>query len=198
MTINNYAILKPLLNFDNEGEFYFLQLIKRKAENPDMPKSQRLIKNYYIYSLEYLEEHMDGICELCDYNKARAYLRLNRRQDKVVALQALKMMAENISNESYKVKDCYDKACGKFHSEKPKRWLIDIDDGNFMNRIDVNVSSLLRDGLIGIQPTGDKYLCRTQTPNGCHLITTPFNVEEFKKRYPYDVHKDNPTILYAP
>ena len=31
-----------------------------------------------------------------------------------------------------------------------------------------------------------------------HIITTPFNMEAFKKLYPeVDVHKNNPTILFC-
>lgn len=35
--------------------------------------------------------------------------------------------------------------------------------------------------------------------NGFHLITKPFNMEEFRALHPtIDIHKDNPSILYIP
>ena len=35
------------------------------------------------------------------------------------------------------------------------------------------------------------------TPNGSHLLVTPFDVRNFKKRWPdIEIHKDNPTVLY--
>lgn len=37
------------------------------------------------------------------------------------------------------------------------------------------------------------------TKNGYHIITKPFNLKQFKDKYPdIDVHKNNPTILYIP
>ena len=37
-----------------------------------------------------------------------------------------------------------------------------------------------------------------ETKNGWHLITYPFNLQEFKDVVPHDIHKNNPTILYIP
>ena len=189
--INNLEILKPFLTFENEGDFYFLQIIKRKTENPEMPKSQRLVENYYIYNLEYLEDKFPIIIDLCEENKARAYLRLNRRNDEKIALQTLKSVAEHIANKSYKIRNCYDSACGKFMSEPNKKWLIDIDDTNF------NEKSLLKTLKNEIRPIGDKLYAKIPTPNGYHLITRPFVVLDFVKKFKLDVHKDNPTILYT-
>ena len=34
--------------------------------------------------------------------------------------------------------------------------------------------------------------------NGIHLITTSFNLQQFKEKYPdIDIHKNNPTLLYC-
>ena len=34
--------------------------------------------------------------------------------------------------------------------------------------------------------------------SGYHIITEPFNLQQFKEKYPdIDVHKNNPTLLYA-
>jgi len=35
--------------------------------------------------------------------------------------------------------------------------------------------------------------------SGLHIITTPFNISEFNKKYTdIEIHKDNPTNLYIP
>jgi len=35
--------------------------------------------------------------------------------------------------------------------------------------------------------------------NGLHLITLPFSLKDFKKKFPdIEVHKDNPTNLFIP
>jgi hypothetical protein len=47
--------------------------------------------------------------------------------------------------------------------------------------------------------TPDKVVKKIPTPHWMHLITTPFDLQEFKKVYPeIDVHKNNPTILFIP
>ena len=51
--------------------------------------------------------------------------------------------------------------------------------------------------LKNLQPIGNKVKAVIPTLNGSHLITSPFNTEEFMRDYPnFDIHKNNPTILY--
>ena len=56
--INNINLIKPLLNFTNEGDFYMLYIFKRKKDQPegerDNHQSVRTIKTYSIDSIEYL------------------------------------------------------------------------------------------------------------------------------------------------
>ena len=48
-----------------------------------------------------------------------------------------------------------------------------------------------------LQPISNKVKAVIPTLNGSHLITSPFNTEEFMIDYPnFDIHKNNPTILY--
>ena len=43
-----------------------------------------------------------------------------------------------------------------------------------------------------------KYITNIPTKSGWHIITTPFNLQQFKEKYPnIDVHKNNPTLLYC-
>ena len=45
---------------------------------------------------------------------------------------------------------------------------------------------------------GAKVIINIPTKSGYHLITTPFNLQQFKEEYPdIDVHKNNPTLLYC-
>ena len=50
--IDNFEKIKEFLNF-NEGEFYFLQILKRKKENPEQTGNSKVIKTYYISNFEY-------------------------------------------------------------------------------------------------------------------------------------------------
>ena len=76
--INNLEIIKPLLNFSSEDDFYFLQILQRKKENPQLGSNSRVIKNYYIKSVEHLELRYPEIIELCSVFNARASIRLNK------------------------------------------------------------------------------------------------------------------------
>jgi hypothetical protein len=81
--------------------------------------------------------------------------------------------------------------CG-LYSEGDKTWVVDIDDTGS----DYNEMLLLIDSL---QPEGGKLVTIVQTKNGLHLITKPFNLQDFRAVYPdIDVHKNNPTVLYIP
>ena len=42
--MNNFKNIKQLMNFDNEGDFYFIQIIKRRKDdgNEDMKKGEDL------------------------------------------------------------------------------------------------------------------------------------------------------------
>ena len=96
--IDNFDLIKSLLCFDNEDEFYFLQVIQRKKDRKDVEldvkyvgsnNHSRLIKAYYIYSVEQLERYKPEIVALCEMFKARAGICLNRRNQKDVALEML-------------------------------------------------------------------------------------------------------------
>lgn len=72
------------------------------------------------------------------------------------------------------------------------RWVVDIDEKIIWSGI--------MDFIDTLEPYSKdtKYISNIPTKSGWHLITTPFNIAEFKKVYPdIDVHKNNPTLLYC-
>ena len=102
-------------------------------------------------------------------------------------------MAETLLSEDYSnVKRLYDNSCGKHHSDKDKTWIIDIDELGYD-------STEMEEYIDGLQPL-DTYKIVSKIPslNGYHIITRPFNLQEFKNKYDADVHKDNPTNLFIP
>ncbi len=60
--IDNLEIIKPLLNFENEGDFYMLYVFKRKKDQPegerDNHQSVRTIKTYCIESIEHIDRQV--------------------------------------------------------------------------------------------------------------------------------------------
>ena len=118
---NNFDKIRNFLNFKNENDFYFIQIIKRRKENPDLKTNSKIVRDIYIYSLEDFDKKIDNIKYLCEVEKARAYIRLNKRDSKKVGLQMLKRIADLISSENYKsICNIYPSVAGKFSSDKDK------------------------------------------------------------------------------
>lgn len=193
--INNIDRVLSLLVFDSDDDFYYLQILQRKKENPEVGSNSRVIKNYYITSIDYLLKRKDEIISLCNIFNARAYLRLNKRSFKRVAFKTMQNIANTMSNGEFQfIRSSYDRACGLGHNDKNKKWILDIDTLD-----NYDLVNEIRDVLNIIEPKGDKIIKILNSKNGCHLITKPFNTQEFCKEYPeINIHKDNPTNLYIP
>jgi len=200
-TINNFEQIRGLLSFPEETSFYFLEIIKRRKENPELPKHAKLIRDYYIYSLEEFDKLRLVVEALCEENNARAYFRLNVRDSKKIALQFNKRIAELLITEDYKaIPRCYAAVVGEFHSDVDKKWLIDLDYPEEGRNLKWDATrKVIIDHINSLQPEGDKIIAEIPTKNGLHLITKPFRMDLFRGVHPdVDVHKDNPTILYQP
>jgi hypothetical protein len=197
--INNIEIIKTLLEFNSQDEFYHLQVLKRKKENPELGSNSYVVKTYYVGSIDYLESKMPEIINLCEFHNARAYINLNRRSYEQLSLQVLKKIIDQMSNQDFKsIKNAYDSVCGSFIKEPNKKWIVDLDDVApeevsplMLAHIDYHcepIATSLEEG---------KCLTIIPTKNGCHLITKPFNTKTFSDKYPdIDIQKNNPTLLY--
>lgn len=193
--IDVFEEIKELLVFESEDDFYYLQILQRKKDNPDIGSNSRVIKNYYIGSIDYLEKRYEEIRALCNQFNARASLRLNKRSYRKVAFKTMQNMANSMSNQEYSfIKKSYDRACGNGHNDKNKTWIIDID-----GKFDEYYLEIMIQFIDDCQPQGNKLIAELPTKNGLHLITKPFNLIDFKNKYPeIDIHKDNPINLYIP
>jgi len=194
--INNFELIKNLLNFSDLDKFYFIQIFKRRKDNPELTKNNKVIDSFYVYSESQFDSLKDKIIDICDRNNARAYIRLNRRSDKKIALQLLARLASKIANNDHKVRDLYDSVAGEFHDEENKTWIVDIDS-HLIDRID-GIEQLI----IALQSEIKRIpIChRIPTKTGIHLITGPFNIQAFNSAFfprNIDILKDNPTLLYC-
>lgn len=200
--INNFELIYPLLEGLKEGEFYYLQILQRKKDNPEIGSNSRVIKNYYIKSVDYLKERKDEIIKLCEVFNARASLRLNKRSFEKVAFKTMVNTANVMMNKEYEfVKKVYDRACGETHNDPVKKWIIDIDYDEYWpeNSLDtIRKIEELKQYVNILQPLGDKIIAVIPSKTGIHIITTPFRLDIFNMDYMIDVHKDNPTNLYIP
>ena len=194
--INNIELIKPLLNFTDDGDFYMLYVFKRKKDQPegerDNHQSVRTIKTYCVDSIEYLEKRYDEIKQLCEMFKARAYIHVQKQNHKDVSLEMMMSLAERIKNGQHIQKGLFDSVVGQIKTNE-KRWIVDLDtqDEDEVVRM-TKVINITR-------PEGDKVKCIIPTKNGYHFITDKFDVMQFSNIYPdVDIQKKNPTLLYYP
>jgi len=194
--INNIDLIKPLLNFEQEGDFYMLYVLKRKKDQPegerDNHQSVRTIKTYCVESIEYLDKRYDEIKQLCEMFKARAYIHVQKQNHKDVSLEMMMALAQKIRDGQHKQQGLFDSVVGQLKTHE-KRWIVDLDTNNEdevvrMTRV-INVT----------RPEGDKIEAIIPTKNGYHFITKRFDVQMFGNVYPHvDIQKKNPTLLYLP
>jgi len=194
--INNLELIKPLLNFEDEDDFYMLYIFKRKKDQPEGEKdnhqSVRTIRSYCIASIEQLEKRYDEIIQLCEMFKARAYIHVQKQSHKDVSLDMLVDLAQRIKSGQHKQQNLFDSIVGQMKTLE-HRWIVDIDTKDEDSILNIRYTISM------CKPEGLKIHRSIPTKNGYHLITDRFDVMEFKKKHPdIDIQKKNPTLLYYP
>jgi hypothetical protein len=194
--INNLNIIKPLLNFENDGDFYMLYIFKRKKDQDEGEKdnhqSVRTIKTYCVSSINYLEKRYPEIIQLCEIFKARAYIHVQKQNHKDISISMMVELAQRIQNGVTNQFGIFESVVGQLKTYE-KRWVVDIDLKDFDYVL--NVSNFINK----LRPEGDKVEAVLPTKDGFHLITKRVDVLEFLKKYPMiTIQKKNPTLLYYP
>ena len=197
--IDNIEIIKPLLNFENQGDFYTLYVFKRKKDQPegerDNHQSVRTIKTYCIESIDHLQKRYEEIKMLCEIFQARAYIHVQKQNHFDVSLNMMVALAQRIQDGQHNQKGLFDSVVGQIKT-KEKRWIVDIDTKD--EEVLLKIMRIIN----GVKPEGNKIYSTIPTKNGYHLITGRFDVMEFQKYFlggdiP-DIQKKNPTLLYLP
>lgn len=215
MVVDNFELIKTLLKFEDKDDFYFCQIIQRKKDGNDVPSANngyRTIKTYYIRSFEDYDRRVPAIIQLCEQNNARAYINLNVRNAKEVALQCSKayidLVLEDRCNQGHRI---YDHCCGITPKKgEKKRWVVDVDtkDATVIATI-VGIVNKCRSANRVTDEYYNNAIASIPTANGYHLITIGFDKQMFKQylenetdfdetfiKEVVDAKKDNPTLLY--
>ena len=200
--IDNFELIKPLLTFYNADIYYHLQILRRGKDHPELPAANRMIKAYFICSLESLDYVEQEIKGLCKFFGARAYINLAPKSIKKTTMLQLKYLAERAYIGDYKkIWKSWNTCAGEIKGEEP-RWVVDVDDCDFRKGLDEIETFIDKEcephTLLHNPLKVAKVIAEIPTKSGYHLITTPFNLQQFKEKYPdIDVHKNNPTLLYC-
>lgn len=198
MAVDNFEIIKPLLTFQDENDFYYLQILQRKKDHPKgtivgSNNSSRLIKSYNIFSTEQLDKYEKEIKLMCQLFEARAGINLNKRNSKKLALKVISDTARYIEcNHTNAMQGLWNEVCGQYSQATDKRWIIDIDEEDLINIVDI--VEIIYDSAPNGHP---KIIAKIPSKSGIHLITSAFDLRKLKEKYPHiDIQKNNPTNLF--
>ena len=200
--VDNFDLMSDILLFKEDlvpeignDQFYMVQIMTRTKDTGEKPKH---VRTMFVESREYLLSHKDMIVKLCEMFNARAYISVNPSSYKTCAIKMFKELADIVDNGAYKSILSLPETCaGKYTCGKDnKKWIVDLDGMKTDEEIMPFVRFILNEYNEGKgrQP-GEVTVI--PTVNGSHLLVSPFDVRDFKKKWPnIDIHKDNPTILY--
>lgn len=200
--VNNFEKIKEYLTFNSSDDFYVLFVKKRRKDNPGLKYGEVEIATFYITSVKELEELMPEIIAICDATKSRAYINLNSRSFKSIALHTNKKLGEILVCGDYKyARKIYASESLSHSNSEDKKWIIDFDyeDGYGKKVNDLSSLTDVMDFLTKLQKNDGKVPLADIIPtkNGVHVVTRPFRFNKFKEKYPdIDVHKEPTTLLY--
>lgn len=200
--VNNFEAIKKYLTFNSADDFYVVFIKKRRKDNPGLIHGEIEISTFYITSIKELEELMPTITQICDATNSRAYININSRSFKSVALHTNKKLGEILVNGDYKyARKIYESEANSRSNSDDKKWIVDFDYedgyGNAANNYSTLIEAL---GFLYQLQEKDGYTPLTDiihTKFGVHIVTRPFRLNKFKEKYPkIDVHKEPTTLLY--
>lgn len=181
--IDNFKLIKSLLEFPNDDIYYHLQILRRGKDHPELPAANRVIKSYFICSLESLDYVEDEIKKLCEFFGARAYINLTPKSIKKTTMLQLKYLAERAYIGDFKkIWKSWNTCAGEIKGEE-SRWVVDIDSKDKFEILKIkrfinSLSAKMLPMLDTIPPTNrELVLTEIPTKNGIHLITKPFNLQ---------------------
>lgn len=197
--VDNIEIIKPLLKFTSEDDYYFLQILVRKKDKDTLPfkiggsnNNSRLIRSYNVTSVQYLEDRYEEIKAICNLFQARAMICLNRRSFKSSSLQMMVRLAQSIQSNNYRNAAMWNNVSGVYNPIKDKIWIIDVDREDVGNPEKlVEITNFINNQ----KPFGNKIIAKVPSKSGFHYITQPFDQRGFEK-FKLEMHKNNPTNLY--
>lgn len=208
--VDNFSIIRKLLKFENPGDCYYLQLLRRQSDDPMIDGKpdpnyhgnmhSRSIKDYFVPSLEYFDQKEDEIKKLCDVFNVRAYIRLNRRNYKQISFAIMKHITEQlVSGQSFNSPfSLVASAAGNCNcSGDAKTWILDLDEEYIPHK------SAIYDMVFQCEPIASKWkefqdtqaemfkdrwrdtfidmhFSEVPTKHGIHIISRPFNTKSFK------------------
>lgn len=205
--IDNFEIVKSLMDFEEmDNMFVHVQVLRRRKDHPDLPAANKLIKAWVVRSREHLDKIKEEVMFLCEHYKARAYVSCAPKSiAKLNTLIMLKLADNQHTGNVINPWHVLNSACGELQGVE-KRWVMDVDDPSLgfevaceIDRIWSETHPNLTENDVRIARQNHWLVETIPTLNGLHLLTRPFNLQEFKKHFPdVEAKKNGLTALYVP
>lgn len=197
MTIDNFNEIRAHLTFKSDFDRYIVHIIKRAKDDAGkiygVNETNRLLKTFYITSLEYFDRKIPVIKDLCESNNARAYILPQVRDNSACLKELLKIVVDNLENPTIKPDHLIRSAYCGYHGSRDKKWIIDLDNDNMTEyRHNINfggtscynkvwttedVVSLIKK-LLKECGKDDNCLFHVPTKNGTCIVTSPFDLKK--------------------
>lgn len=204
--IDNFDIIKSsLMDFEeSDNLFMHLQVLRRGKDHPDLPAANKLIKSWLVRSRGHLDKIREEVVFLCEHYGARAYISCAPKSIAKLNTLILRKLADNLhTGNIINPWHVFNSACGELAGVE-KRWVMDVDskDIDKWDAIEFCIDNLWVKA--HPQDWGKKrqdawWVSAISTLNGVHYIVRPFNLAEFKKKFPdVEAKKNGLTALYVP
>lgn len=159
-----------------EDSYFVIELIRRGKDNPNLPAANYRFKNYYIHKPEDFDKYEQEIKSLCNMLHLRAYASVNIKSFKQVSLDTMAELARRIANNDYRKNYTIFESCsGQYCHSSDKQWVVDLDDCKLHDEYPEIIKELIN----SCRPDGDKIVTEFPTKSGIHIITLPFDREQF-------------------
>lgn len=167
--VDNIELIKGLLTFNGEV-FYYLQVLSRKKDNPDLERSQVRYLSKCVMSEKSLDTTLKAAKVICNELGARVYISLIPRNIKKYGFECCKSCISDLSSGSMKgVMKTADKI-----AEQPEvidknlfgaLWILDVDRPEDIE----GVENWCKDEKIRIK-------AKIPTLGGLHILVSAFNL----------------------
>ena len=160
----------------NLDRYYVVELMRRGKDNPDLPAANYHFRNYYIYSWRDLDRYEQEIKTVCQMLNLRAYCSVNYKRMSQVALDTMAESARRLAAHDYKrFYSIFESCSGKYADRSNQLWVVDIDG----EVTEEQIASLRRFIRTMESDYADNVVFTMPTRNGKHIITHPFNLQQF-------------------
>lgn len=195
--IDNFSEVRKHLRFDNQGDIYVVHVMFRvkdlRSEGGkdcylSHDETTRLIKTYYVDSLEYYDKKKPAMIDLAENNHARVYIAMTRKNRLTCNRVILKKLVDEVDNPNVRYDHLIRSAVCGCHISDYKWWTLDVDNDTMVqdpehspgcevylmdikDKVIAEMSKLVDE----TKTRSGSEIFEVPTKNGCHIMTPPFN-----------------------